>query len=173
MKDIHSKACFPDGLQEHVATLDEVVFDIEPIESEVTESPFQQMRRDKSAQSGVTLHGFEDTDLAAARTVADAAAAASVSRLVYLGALHPEGVPLSPHLASRVEVGEVFLDRAALGGARAQFHEPPLRVGGGVIDGPTVEVTNAVESALSAGDLLKVAGIEVLVDDHREEVVSA
>ncbi|MDQ1205954.1 SDR family oxidoreductase [Microbacterium sp. SORGH_AS_0862] len=54
--------------------------------------------------------GFEDTDLAAARTVADAAAAASVSRLVYLGALHPEGVPLSPHLASRVEVGEVFLD---------------------------------------------------------------
>lgn len=54
--------------------------------------------------------GFEDTDLVAARTVADAAAAASVSRLVYLGALHPEGVPLSPHLASRVEVGEVFLD---------------------------------------------------------------
>jgi len=52
--------------------------------------------------------GFEQADLAAARAVA-AAAAASVARLVYLGGLHPEGVPLSPHLRSRVEVGEVFL----------------------------------------------------------------
>ena len=53
--------------------------------------------------------GFEQADLAAARAVATAAAAASVARLVYLGGLHPEGVPLSPHLRSRVEVGEVFL----------------------------------------------------------------
>jgi nucleoside-diphosphate-sugar epimerase len=49
--------------------------------------------------------GFEQADLAAARAVATAAAAASVARLVYLGGLHPEGVPLSPHLRSRVEVG--------------------------------------------------------------------
>jgi len=53
--------------------------------------------------------GFEEADLAAARAVAAAASAASVSRLVYLGGLHPDGVPLSPHLRSRVEVGEVFL----------------------------------------------------------------
>ncbi|MDE0546075.1 SDR family oxidoreductase [Microbacterium sp. C7(2022)] len=53
--------------------------------------------------------GFEDADLRAARTVADAAVAASVHRIVYLGGLHPEGVELSPHLRSRVEVGEVFL----------------------------------------------------------------
>ena len=53
--------------------------------------------------------GFEQADLEAARAVATAAAAASVARLVYLGGLHPEGVPLSPHLRSRVEVGEVFL----------------------------------------------------------------
>ncbi|MEJ1155005.1 SDR family oxidoreductase [Microbacterium marmarense] len=53
--------------------------------------------------------GFEDADLTAARTVARAAADASVSRIVYLGGLHPAGVDLSPHLRSRVAVGEVFL----------------------------------------------------------------
>lgn len=52
---------------------------------------------------------FAQADLRVAHTVADAAAASSVSRIVYLGGLHPEGVPLSPHLSSRVEVGEVFL----------------------------------------------------------------
>jgi len=52
---------------------------------------------------------FEATDRRAARTVADAAAAASVSRIVYLGGLHPLDAPLSPHLRSRVEVGEILL----------------------------------------------------------------
>lgn len=54
--------------------------------------------------------GFVEADLAIARTVARAAAAASVGRIVYLGALHPSGVTLSPHLSSRVEVGDVLLD---------------------------------------------------------------
>jgi uncharacterized protein YbjT (DUF2867 family) len=53
--------------------------------------------------------GFEDADRRAAETVARAAAAASVGRIVYLGGLHPDGVALSPHLRSRVEVGETFL----------------------------------------------------------------
>jgi uncharacterized protein YbjT (DUF2867 family) len=53
--------------------------------------------------------GFEDADLRAAHTVASAAASAGVGRIVYLGGLHPDGVDLSPHLRSRVEVGEVFL----------------------------------------------------------------
>ncbi|PZU44754.1 MAG: DUF2867 domain-containing protein [Microbacterium sp.] len=53
--------------------------------------------------------GFEEADLAAARAVARAAEGADVGRIVYLGGLHPEGVPLSPHLRSRVAVGEVFL----------------------------------------------------------------
>lgn len=55
---------------------------------------------------------FERADLEAARTVAHAADAASVGRIVYLGGLHPEGADLSPHLRSRVEVGEVFLHSA-------------------------------------------------------------
>ncbi|UUZ45898.1 tryptophan-rich sensory protein [Janibacter limosus] len=41
---------------------------------------------------------------------ATAAADAGVSRIVYLGGLHPEGADLSVHLASRVEVGQVLLD---------------------------------------------------------------
>jgi len=52
---------------------------------------------------------FENTDRRAARTVAEAAAAAPVSRIVYLGGLHPLDAPLSPHLRSRVEVGEILL----------------------------------------------------------------
>jgi uncharacterized protein YbjT (DUF2867 family) len=69
--------------------------------------------------------GFEAADRDAATTVAKAAAAASVGRIVYLGGLHPEGARaskkgvwggapdgevLSPHLRSRVEVGQILLD---------------------------------------------------------------
>ena len=53
--------------------------------------------------------GFADTDRRAAAAVAGAAASASVGRIVYLGGLHPDAADLSPHLRSRVEVGEVFL----------------------------------------------------------------
>lgn len=51
---------------------------------------------------------FAERDAALARLCAQTAADAGVRRIVYLGALHPEG-PLSPHLASRVEVGEILL----------------------------------------------------------------
>ena len=55
-------------------------------------------------------HGdFESTEIDCARNVADAARTQSVDRIVYLGGLHPENVPLSKHLRSRAEVGEVFL----------------------------------------------------------------
>jgi len=52
---------------------------------------------------------FEQTELAAAEHVAAGAAAAGVSRIVYLGGLHPEGVELSKHLRSRTEVGRILL----------------------------------------------------------------
>ncbi|MDQ1652861.1 MAG: hypothetical protein QOI35_2061 [Cryptosporangiaceae bacterium] len=53
--------------------------------------------------------GFGDVDRRAAETVAAAATDAGVRRIVYLGGLHPADAHLSKHLASRVEVGEVFL----------------------------------------------------------------
>ena len=56
---------------------------------------------------------FVERDRRLAHTFADAAAEAQVSRVVYLSGLHPDGVPLSPHLASRVEVGDILLAGAA------------------------------------------------------------
>ncbi|MFE1664269.1 SDR family oxidoreductase [Microbacterium sp. P02] len=53
--------------------------------------------------------GFEQADQDAARNVARAAAEGTVSRIVYLGGLHPDDAELSAHLRSRVDVGEVFL----------------------------------------------------------------
>jgi uncharacterized protein YbjT (DUF2867 family)/tryptophan-rich sensory protein len=53
---------------------------------------------------------FAERDRALASTFDRAAEAAGVGRIVYLGGLHPEGEELSAHLASRVEVGQVFLD---------------------------------------------------------------
>lgn len=51
---------------------------------------------------------FESTERHVASTVATAAAAAGVGRIVYLGGLHPEG-KLSAHLRSRKEVGEILM----------------------------------------------------------------
>jgi uncharacterized protein YbjT (DUF2867 family) len=54
---------------------------------------------------------FPERDRQAAHVVADAAAAAGVRRLVYLGGLRPtEGHTASRHLSSRAEVADVFLD---------------------------------------------------------------
>lgn len=52
---------------------------------------------------------FEERDRRTAQTFADAARATGVGRVVYLGGLTPEGEELSPHLASRTEVGEILL----------------------------------------------------------------
>ncbi|MFF1876620.1 SDR family oxidoreductase [Leifsonia sp. NPDC058230] len=53
---------------------------------------------------------FEEDESGAARTVAAAASEAGVSKIVYLGALHPDGVELSRHLRSRVAVGRILLE---------------------------------------------------------------
>jgi uncharacterized protein YbjT (DUF2867 family) len=52
---------------------------------------------------------FEETDRRTAAVMADAAREAGVGRLVYLGALEPQGEDLSPHLRSRTEVAEILL----------------------------------------------------------------
>ncbi|WP_370629920.1 NAD(P)H-binding protein [Tessaracoccus sp. OS52] len=52
---------------------------------------------------------FGDIERQMAESFAAAAREAGVGRLVYLGGLHPEG-ELSPHLRSRVEVGQILMD---------------------------------------------------------------
>lgn len=51
---------------------------------------------------------FEQIERQVATIVATAAREAGLSRIVYLGGLHPEG-PLSRHLGSRKEVGDILL----------------------------------------------------------------
>ncbi|SNT32949.1 SDR family NAD(P)-dependent oxidoreductase [Rhodococcoides kyotonense] len=53
---------------------------------------------------------FAETERASAENVAAVAAEAGVSRIVYLGGLHPETGDLSPHLASRAEVGRILME---------------------------------------------------------------
>lgn len=53
--------------------------------------------------------GFEAKEKAMAELAAEAAAAAGVNRIVFLGGLHPKNTPLSPHMRSREAVGEAFL----------------------------------------------------------------
>ena len=60
--------------------------------------------------SMVSGKGFAQVDRRIAQVVATASAAAAVGRIVYLGGLHPADAELSPHLRSRVEVGEIFLE---------------------------------------------------------------
>ncbi|MFP5015920.1 SDR family oxidoreductase [Paenarthrobacter ureafaciens] len=54
--------------------------------------------------------GYEAKEEAMARLVAAAASAAKVSRIVYLGGLHPDNALLSTHMRSREKVGRVFLE---------------------------------------------------------------
>jgi uncharacterized protein YbjT (DUF2867 family) len=53
---------------------------------------------------------FVRLDSEAARIVADQAGKAGIRRIVYLGGITPRGEPLSAHLASRTEVGQILLD---------------------------------------------------------------
>lgn len=52
---------------------------------------------------------FADLDRRVAEVTARSAHAAGVRRIIYLGGLHPTDVPLSDHLRSRVEVGDILL----------------------------------------------------------------
>jgi uncharacterized protein YbjT (DUF2867 family) len=54
--------------------------------------------------------GYEQRDRAGAANFRDAAAAAGLRRVVYLGGLAPEGAALSKHLASRLEVGRLLAE---------------------------------------------------------------
>jgi uncharacterized protein YbjT (DUF2867 family) len=52
--------------------------------------------------------GFEDVESSMAQTFADAARAEGVSRIVYLGGLEPPTSSPSPHMRSRLRVGQIL-----------------------------------------------------------------
>ena len=87
---------------------------------EVVEADVEDLEAMRGAMSGADvayflIHSmgsgkdFEAKDRKVAMSFGRAAREAGVERLVYLGGLHPEGDELSPHMASRAEVGEILL----------------------------------------------------------------
>ena len=57
-----------------------------------------------------TSKDFVAEEKQSAQNVVEAAKKAGVRRIVYLSGLHPQGVELSRHLASRTEVGEILIE---------------------------------------------------------------
>lgn len=89
-------------------------------EVEVAEADVSDLEQTRTALEGVDVafylvHSlgtgprFEAQDRRTALTFAQAAREAGVRRIVYLGGLVPDDEELSPHLASRTEVGEILL----------------------------------------------------------------
>ena len=60
-----------------------------------------------------TAADFADAERRGAVAMADAVRSNDVSRIVYLGGLHPEGSQLSRHLRSRTEVGRILCGSGA------------------------------------------------------------
>ena len=58
--------------------------------------------------SMASANGFEEADRQAARNFAEAARAAGIRRIIYLGGLIPDDEELSPHLRSRKETGDLL-----------------------------------------------------------------
>jgi len=65
-----------------------------------------------SMEAAANGNSFSDRDRRAAETFAEAARAAGVGQVVYLGGLVPAGADPSPHLASRLEVERILLETA-------------------------------------------------------------
>jgi uncharacterized protein YbjT (DUF2867 family) len=61
------------------------------------------------SMEGAAAGAFADAERRSATAFADAAAAAGLRRVVYLGGLVPQGAPLSPHLGSRLAVEQALL----------------------------------------------------------------
>ena len=87
-------------------------------DAEVVRGDVQDEASLRTAMAGVDVvyylvhsmnqRGFAAADRKAALVVSQVARECGVRRIVYLGGLHPDGA-LSDHLASRTEVGEIFL----------------------------------------------------------------
>ncbi len=87
--------------------------DVEVVEGDVTEPSQVQQALDGQQVLYYLVHSlltsdFVDFDARAASIVADAAAHAGLSRIVYVGGIIPDEQQLSDHLASRAEVGRLL-----------------------------------------------------------------
>lgn len=90
--------------------------DVEIVEGDATDEKDLGRALDGVGVAYYLLHSmdgegdFRERDRELARTFAAACHQAGVRRIVYLGGMYPEGEELSEHLASRAEVGQIFVD---------------------------------------------------------------
>ncbi len=97
------------------AKLDDVPWrhDVEVVEGDVTDPDKVRRALDGQQVLYYLVHSmlaadFVNVDARGASIVADAAAQAGLSRIVYVGGIIPDEQELSEHLASRAEVGELL-----------------------------------------------------------------
>jgi uncharacterized protein YbjT (DUF2867 family) len=102
---VHGDAVTGAGLAEALDGIDVAYFLIHSMETAAARAPTAKPLVD----------GFAHRDRRAAALFADAARAAGVRRIVYLGGLLPPGAGVSPHLASRLEVEDLLLAAAPEG----------------------------------------------------------
>jgi uncharacterized protein YbjT (DUF2867 family) len=108
------------GLGEALDGIDVAYFLIHSMEAAAQRAPTAEPSTDGSARPGrpaaePLVGGFAAHDRRAAEAFAEAAHAAGVRRVVYLGGLVPCDAHVSPHLASRLEVEEALLAAAPEG----------------------------------------------------------
>lgn len=88
---------------------------VETVQGDATDGPSLRRATEGVDVAYYLLHSmdgqgdFRERDARMVREFVAAAREAGVARIVYLSGLHPEG-ELSPHLASRVEVGRILLE---------------------------------------------------------------
>lgn len=137
---------------------------------------------------GAGENTFAERDRIAAANTRNAAAAAGVSRIIYLGGMRPKGERHSKHLTSRIETGDVLRDgpipvtefRAAqiVGSGSLSFElvrylteRVPVMICPRWVQTPTqpIAVRNALEYLIaaltrpeSAGEIIEIGGADVL-----------
>jgi len=142
---------------------------------------------------------FAERDRRAATNVREAAEAAGVDRLVYLGGMTPKGDRQSKHLQSRIETGKVLRDgsvpvtefRAAqiVGSGSLSFElvrylteRVPLMICPTWVHTPTqpIAIRNvlqylmaALEQPKSAGEIIEIGGADVLTYKEMFEIYAA
>lgn len=90
--------------------------DIEPVEADASDLDAMRQAMEGADVAYFLIHSmgagkdFEAKDRKVAMAFARAARETGVKRIVYLGGMHPDTEDLSPHMASRKEVGDILLN---------------------------------------------------------------
>lgn len=149
--------------------------DVEVVEGDARRRAVLDRAADGVEVAWFLIHSMTGTfDYAARdREIADrfgeACAAGGVSRIVYLGGLLPEGEELSPHLASRREVGQALLDS----GVPTAVLQAGIVVGSGSVSYELLRTATERLPIVIAPDWLDHSVQPIAIDDALHYLVGA